>query len=101
MAQPIAYRYVFHDAVPIAEAEATLHLAILAAQSLFGEARVRMDASYSIDEQRRVCVVDASNDVGRCVCRIFTGYLTREFGDSAFRVRLAAQPDKVATEVPA
>ena len=86
------YRYVFTDTVPIEDAEATLHLAILAAESLFGESRVRMDVAYSIDESARVCVIDATNEVGRSVCRIFTGYLIREFGQDRFTVRAVTTP---------
>jgi len=86
------YRYVFNDSVPIEEAEATLHLAILAAESLFGESRVRMDAAYSIDENARVCVIDAANEVGRSICHIFTGYLIREFGQDRFTVRAVTTP---------
>ncbi|MCK4873630.1 MAG: hypothetical protein KAS72_12985 [Phycisphaerales bacterium] len=87
------YRYIFNETVPVEEAEATLHLAILAAESLFGESRVRMDASYTIDESSRVCVIDGSSEVGRSICRIFTGYLIREFGADGFTVRrVAAAP---------
>ena len=39
------------------------------------------------------CVVDAATDVGRAIARIFTGFLTREFGEKAFKVeRIAAAP---------
>ncbi len=81
------YRYAFNETVPIEEAEATLHLAIIAAESLFGESRVRMDTAYTIDEGARVCVIDGSNEVGRSIGRIFTGYLIREFGQDRFMVR--------------
>jgi len=30
--------------------------------------------------------VDAATDVGRAIARIFTGFLTREFGEEAFKV---------------
>lgn len=95
------YRYTFDESVSMSDAESTLQLAILAAESLLGESIVRLDAAYSIDEQRRVCVVDASTEVGRSICRIFTGYLTREFGDHAFQVRpvQGRKPNPVA--VPA
>jgi hypothetical protein len=90
--QPKVYRYVLDESVPMNEAEATLQLAILAAESLFGESTVRLNAAYTIDEQRRVCVVDAGNEVGRSICQIFTGYLAREFGADTFTVR--AVPDQ-------
>lgn len=83
------YKYVFDDSVSLEKAEATLHLAVLAAESMFGESNVRMDAAYSIAEETRVCVVGAANEIGRCICRIFTGFLTREFGAGAFSVRPA------------
>lgn len=95
------YRYTFDESVSMSDAESTLQLAILAAESLLGESIVRLDAAYSIDEQRRVCVVDASTEVGRSICRIFTGYLTREFGDHAFQVRPVQGRKPHAVAVPA
>jgi len=52
---------------------------------------VRMDAAYTIDEGARVCVIDGWNEVGRSICRIFTGYLIREFGQDRFTVRAAGR----------
>ena len=85
--QPEIYRFEFDEPVPMTDVESTLHLAVLGAEGLFGEASVRMDGAYSIDEKRRVCVVDARNEVGRSICQIFTGYLGREIGGDTFRVR--------------
>jgi len=42
-----AYRYRFREDVDILDTEVTLHLAIIAAEGLYGEARVRMDAATS------------------------------------------------------
>ncbi len=78
--QPAIYRFEFDEPVSMTDIETTLHLAILGAESLFGESSVRLDGAYSIDERRRICVVDARNEVGRCICQIFTGYVAREFG---------------------
>ena len=82
-----AYRYRFGKKVNLQEAEETLLLAILAAEGLFGEARVRMDAGYVIDSRLRALVVDASTDVGQAVNGIFTSLALREFGRDAFNVR--------------
>jgi len=90
--RPDIYRYVLNETVPIEDAEATLHLAILAAESLFGESCVRMDVAYTIHEDSRVCLIDASTEVGRSICRIFTGYLIREFGQDRFKVRAVDAP---------
>jgi len=79
-------RYTFSQSVSMREAEETLLLAVLAVESLFGESTVRLDASFSIDSSRRACVIDASTDVGRAICRVFTGFVSREFGSDAFKI---------------
>ncbi|NQT19508.1 MAG: hypothetical protein HQ592_07375 [Planctomycetes bacterium] len=81
-----ACRYQFEPKIPPRDIEETLQLAVLAAECLHGEARVRLDTSYSIDKDKHVYVVDASSDVGRDILRIFTGFATREFGEHAFSV---------------
>ena len=84
--QPSIYRFEFDGPVSMTDVETTLHLAILGAEALFGEPTVRMDAAYTIDEDRRICVIDARKEVGRCICQIFTGYLSKELGEDAFSV---------------
>jgi hypothetical protein len=88
-----AFRFVFKEDVSVLDAELSLHLAIFAIEGLFGAARVRLDASYAIDESRRVIVVDASNEVGESLVRVFTNLLLREFGDDSLQVeRVDAHP---------
>lgn len=81
------YRFDLDAKVPLLEAEQSLHLAIFAAEGLFGEARVRMDAAYHLDEPHRALAVDAASEVGDAVARMFTGLLIRQFGEEAFKVR--------------
>jgi hypothetical protein len=81
------YRYQFTPEVPVQEVEETLHLAVLAAECLHGQSRVRLDASYCMDSEKRACVINAGTDVGRDIVRIFTGFAIREFGEDAFTVR--------------
>ncbi|MCC5829272.1 MAG: hypothetical protein JJU36_07475 [Phycisphaeraceae bacterium] len=81
------YRFTFDRTIRLPEAEQTLHLAVLGAEGLFGEAQVRMDLSYHIDEPRRVLLVDGSNKVGAAVIRMFTALLLREIGSQRFTVR--------------
>ena len=92
------YRFVLKPTAPLDEAEMSLQLAILAAEGLFGGARVRMDAGYHLDEARRTIVVDANTEVGRAVVRIFTEFLTREFGEHTFEVRRVEDPRSSAPE---
>jgi hypothetical protein len=80
------YRYSFPPRVPVEEIEATLLLALWGAESLHGEAQVRLDATHFLDADRRACVIDAGTPVGRDVNRLFVGFVRREFGDGAFRV---------------
>jgi hypothetical protein len=79
------YRYNFSDDVPFRDVEESLLLAVLATESLHGRSLVRLDASFCLDEKKRAYVVDAGTEVGRHIARIFTGFLTREFGEEAFK----------------
>jgi len=89
------YRYQFSKVVPMLDVEQSLHLAILAAGCLHGEARIRMDAGYSISEEKRAIVVDAGTQVGHDICRIFTGFAIKEFGEDAFKVeRITRTPER-------
>ena len=86
------YRYNFNAKVPLQDVEESLLLAVLATESLHGRALIRLDASFCLDTGKRSCVVDAATEVGRAIARIFTGFLTREFGEEAFKVeRIAAE----------
>lgn len=81
------YRHTFEPSARMQDVEEALLLAVLAVESLHGQSRVRMDASYCINADKRVCVIDATTPVGRDLCRIFTGFAIREFGETAFKVR--------------
>ncbi len=80
------YRYRFKEDVSLGEVEESLMLAVLATESVFGRSRVHLDASFCLNKEKRACEVDASTEVGRNIARIFTGFLSREFGEEAFRV---------------
>jgi hypothetical protein len=82
-----AHRYRFKEHIDPLGVEVALHLAIMAAEGLYGEAQVRMDAGYAIDESIRAIVVDASTPVGQDVCAMFTHFLLRQYGWDAFTVR--------------
>lgn len=93
------YRYQFTPEVPANDAEETLLLAVLAAECLHGQSRVRLDASYSMDAEKHACVIDAGTDVGRDIVRIFTGFAIREFGEEAFKVkRIQEAPPTAASQ---
>lgn len=87
------FRFEFSPDVPLAEAELTLQLAMIAAEGLVGKARVCLDASYHVDQPRRVVIVDGTNIVGAIIVRIYVGLLNREFGEEAFQVQRTTVPD--------
>ncbi|MBI5787823.1 MAG: hypothetical protein HZA78_03075 [Candidatus Schekmanbacteria bacterium] len=80
------YRYNFNEKIPLQEVEDSLMLAVLAIECLHGRSLVRLDASFSLDKGKRTCVVDAGTEVGGHIASVFTGFLTREFGEDTFRV---------------
>lgn len=80
------FRYEFDAALPFEEIEASLVLAIFAAESLHGQAEVRLEAAHALDPEARTCVIDASSCVGHDISRLFTGFLIREFSEDAFSV---------------
>ncbi len=87
------YRYNFAETVPLRDVEESLLLAVLATECLHGRSLVRLDASFYLDNKKRSCVVDAATEVGRAIARIFTGFITREFGEKAFKVeRIVGAP---------
>jgi hypothetical protein len=89
---PDVYRYVFADAVPPEEVEATFVLSLFAVEALHGESQTRLDAGHAFDATKRAIVIDASTAVGRDLNRVFVGLMTREFGPAGFRVERARQP---------
>ena len=106
-----AYRYKFRDEANLLEAESTLHVAILAAEGLFGEARVRRAAAdHPLARAARGYLEAAAAEAPRPVDRLGALALlvlaARERGDvEAARAyyararRLGPQP--VAAAVPA
>ena len=93
------FRFEFEPTVPIVEAELTLHLAMYAVEGLYGEARVRLDASYHIDEARRAIAVDGGTEVGAALVKVYTRLLIREFGEDGFHVR-RVEPGAMGTPAP-
>ena len=94
------FKYTFTPEINIEEVESTLLLAVYAAEGLHGRSSVSMDMRYYANHEKRYCVVDATTDIGRNVCQIFTEYLTRELGYDSFQVRRQSSNKPLATEIP-
>jgi hypothetical protein len=85
------YRYKFLSSAALQEAEMTLLLALLAAEGLHGESRVRMDAAYAVDKDLFSIAVDTSTAVGDDIANIFTAFIAKELGQNKFFVRRLEQ----------
>jgi len=92
------YKYEFSFNIPIDEVEQSLALSVLTTESLHGRTRVRLDASFCIDKEKHACIVDAGTEVGRHIASIFTGYLTREFGENTFKVKRLSKNNEQKTK---
>jgi hypothetical protein len=85
------YTYRFRRHVDLDELQDTLTLSVLGTENLHGRSRVRLDAWYRLDRQRRTCQIDASTKVGEDLNQLFAGFIAKEFGEQAFQVRRAGQ----------
>ena len=88
------YRYEFRHGVPIHDIEESLLLAVCAAEGIHGQAQVRMDGGFFLDDGSRACVVDAANAVGHTIAQVFTAFLNRQLKENAYSV------ERVAGRVP-
>jgi hypothetical protein len=81
------YRYTFDAKTSLTEVRDSLFLAVFSAEGVHGRTQVRLDAAFCLDEKKRACVIDAATPVGKTIAQIFTGLLTRQFGEEAFTVK--------------
>lgn len=82
-------KFKFDKAASMNEVEQTLRLACLATESLHGPDRVRLEAKFTVNRQKRNCLIDAASEVGKTLALIFGGYVRCEFGDSAVTMERA------------
>ena len=80
------YRYCFDDEVPITAVRDSLLVAAFSAEGIHGQAQVRLDAAFLLDEERRCCALDGSTLVGQTIAQILTSFLLHELGEPAFTV---------------
>jgi len=81
------YRYSFAEQIPMEEAEESLMLSVLAAECIHGRSALRLAGAFLFDAAKRSCVIDGSTEIGRHIAAIFTGFLAKQFGDEAFKVK--------------
>ena len=80
------YTYRFASDVPAQEMEDTFMLALLAVESLYGHSRVRMESRFTVDKEKRTCLIETMTQIGSDLAKIFTGFATKEYGERAVMI---------------
>lgn len=89
----VVYQYIFSQAIPLGDIEATLLRTLISAEYLHGPTRVRLEAGHYLDAQDKTCVVDATTPVGQDLNKLLVGALATQFGPDSFTVeRIAKAP---------
>ena len=80
------YTIQFGDGASMSNVEETLLMSVIAAEGIHGRARVRLDAGFNLDHDRRICTVNADNPVGENIARVFVEFLLLDLGEEGFQV---------------
>ena len=70
------YRIRFNKGISDEHIEQRLLLAALNTENVFGEAVMRLDASFRFDRKSKVCLIDRGTEVGRHI-RLFIAYISK------------------------
>jgi len=85
-------RFKFREGISKAMIEEQITTAIITAECNFGQARVRLHASYAASDGK--AIIDVSSDVGEHIAQVFTGLMIRKIGEENFTVdRLRKKDD--------
>ena len=90
----VVCRFKFPEGLDKDSIEAQLALAIIAAECIFGQSRVRISAAYCIspanktaeDDRGPWVAVDVSTEVCEHIAQVFTGLMIRQLGEDKFAV---------------
>jgi selenophosphate synthase len=64
--------------------EERIALAIVTAECVFGQAKVRLHAGYTAADNK--AVIDVSSDVGEHIAQVFTGLMIKHLGEESFTI---------------
>jgi hypothetical protein len=95
-------RFMFPEGLARKAIESQLALAIISAECVFGQAKVRISAGYCIsplsetsnEEKGLRVAIDVSTEVGEHIAQVFTGLMIRQIGEDKFTV------DRVGCQEP-
>ena len=79
-----ALKFTFKRNVSKKLIESQIALAIVTAECMYSQAKVRLNAGYVVSKNK--AVIDTSNKVGEYIAQVFTGFMTRKIGEDKFTV---------------
>ncbi len=77
-------KFTFKRNVGQNDLERHLSTAIVTAECVFGQAKVRLNAGYIATNSK--AVIDVASPVGEHIAEVFTGLLIKEYGETSFTV---------------
>ena len=78
------YKFSFKRHVSKREIEERLAIAMITAECVYGQARVRLHVAYTAANAR--AVLEVSGAVGEHIAQVFTGLMIKLVGEKAFAV---------------
>ena len=83
---PTVCKFKFPEALGREIIETQLALAIVAAESIYGKPKVRVNAAYFVSKDKPQVAIDVSTEVGEQIAQMFTGLMIRQLGEDKFTV---------------
>lgn len=80
------FLFEFSRAADMAKVENALLMAVVAAEGIHGRSRVSLEARFNTSLAVRTCLVNADNQVGVDIAKVFTEFLNLEVGEDAYKV---------------
>lgn len=77
----------FAPAVQMSEVAATLELATIAMESLFGPQRLCLESAYLLDPSNHRVVINVNGEAGRSFVLVFLAFVRHEFGNTAVTIK--------------
>ena len=80
------YQFEFNKTADMAAVENALLMAVIAAEGIHGRSRVNLEANFNTNQAVRTCLVNADNQVGEDIAKVFTEFLNLDIGEDTYRI---------------
>ncbi|MGD9549284.1 MAG: hypothetical protein AB7V45_17310 [Candidatus Krumholzibacteriia bacterium] len=92
------FLFEFSSTADMAKVENALLMAVVAAEGIHGRSRVSLEAEFNTNQAVRTCLVNAGNQVGTDIAKVFTEFLNLEVGEDAYKVTRRGNRGGLAAE---